>query len=280
MGLLANILTGVLKKTKQATANKYKKIGLGWLQVRRLKNLPETGFHTIPFMGGTLRFYNRYELIHSIDDIFLGNIYKINFPAGHKPLIIDCGANIGLSVIYFKKQYPGAKVIAFEPDSTNFDLLTANVASQHLQDVALHKQAVWTANTQLQFYNEGSMSSRIGDAVTNSGVESHSMVNVDATRLYDWLAGPVDLLKIDIEGAEYAVIKDIESRLHLVQYLFLEYHGLFSENHKLEEMLALIRRNGFSYYISEAYPIYPTPFYRENEVRRYDVQLNIYAFRP
>ena len=72
-------------------------------------------------------------------------MYKQELPP--KPFIIDCGANIGLSVIYLKNLYPDAEIVAFEPDEQNFQLLQKNIASFGFKNVEARKEAVWTENT-------------------------------------------------------------------------------------------------------------------------------------
>lgn len=278
MSTVSNLFNGVLKKAKKAFENKYERVGVSWLQARRLKNLPEKGHFTISLFNKPIQFVNRIELINTIEEIFIKESYKTTFDTD-QPFIIDCGANIGLSIIYFKKLYPSAKIVAFEPDSTNFNLLSANLKSLDvLKNVEIKKQAVWKENTTLSFISDGSMTSRIDNPDHSESIDTDGRTTIDAVRLRDLLTTKVDLLKMDIEGAEYEVLIDIEDKLHLIDQLFFEYHGLFDENHKLEELLQLLSRNKFRYYI-ESGPIYQTPFYRPERNGIFDIQLNIYAFR-
>ncbi|WP_295124105.1 FkbM family methyltransferase [uncultured Chitinophaga sp.] len=273
MSTAGNILIGISKKLKKTFSNPYEKIGLSWLQVRKLKNTPEGIDSSSPFLGYNMHFRNREEFLHGVDELFFKEIYKTNF-AVPAPYIIDCGAHIGLSVVYFKTQYPQSAVVAFEPDASNFELLKKNVASMQLSNVDLRQEAVWIEDKTLQFSSEGSMSSRIGEPAHKA-----KTIDVKAIRLYDMLAKKVDLLKIDIEGAEYPVMKDIEPRLENVDRLFLEYHGRFEENNKLQELLEMLTRNGFYYTLNEASMVYPTPFDIRHKAPLFDVQLNIYCFK-
>ena len=68
---------------------------------------------------------------------------------------------------------------------------------------------------------------------------------VQTQRLCDLLDVKIDLLKIDIEGAEYEVIKDCESNLKNVEKLFIEYHGNYDEMHKLNSILNTLLANNF-----------------------------------
>ena len=90
----------------------------------------------------------------------------------------------------------------------------------------------------------------------------------------------MDFLKIDIEGAEYQVIKDISDKLHFVDHLFLEYHGTFGQNAELSELFTLLVKAGFSYYIKEATSVYNNPLDpHKTPGISYDVQLNIFCLK-
>src|SRR4051794_27822174 len=147
--VLNNALTGIGKKIKKTFYNPYNKIGLSWAQVRVLKNLPEYNHNSIKLFNHKIFFYGRNEILHGLNEIFIDEIYKIKLPPNAR--IIDCGAHIGLSVIYFKRICPTSFITAFEPDEQNFNLLKQNIQSFQLESVDLRKEAVWVANTELNF---------------------------------------------------------------------------------------------------------------------------------
>jgi FkbM family methyltransferase len=267
---IANIFYGVYKKFKNIK-RPYKKYKLSWLDMRYIKNMPEHKINTVKFLGKNLTVNGRISFMHALRELFQDEIYKIDLPS--QPFIIDCGANIGLSVIYFKYHYPNAQVLAFEPDDLNFSLLEKNIGSYGYTNVILRKEAVWTENTYLSFSNEGTMSSRI---------DEKSPAKVKAIRIKELLHNKIDLLKIDIEGAEYRVIKDIQDQLHYVQNMFLEYHGNFKQNNELIEIFKIVHEAGFTFYIKEATSVYDHPFiYADARGKgEYDIQLNIFCCRP
>lgn len=75
-------------------------------------------------------------------EIFDKEIYRFNTNST-TPFIIDCGSNIGLSLIYFKKQYPNSKIIAFEPDREIFKILNKNIESLKLDGVEIINKGLW-----------------------------------------------------------------------------------------------------------------------------------------
>lgn len=245
-------------------------IGLNPIKRAYLKNTPNSP-RKYQLFRKDLEYINGYDLLHSLKEIFAEEVYKISLK---EPVtIIDCGANIGLSVLYFKKQHPTARIIAFEPDNENYSLISKNIATYKLKDIVLRKEAVWHRNETLHFRSMNSL----GSMITKEKAED--TYEVKAVRLKDILTTKISLLKMDIEGAEYEVLMDIRDKLHLVENLFIEYHGKFEDEYKLLELLNVISGAGMKFYIKEAMNIYNTPFLREKTTHPYDIQLNIFCFR-
>jgi FkbM family methyltransferase len=128
---------------------------------------------------------------------------------GATPLILDCGANIGLSSLYLAKNWPSAHVLAVEPDPSNFDLLRRNVAAHaNIQPVQAAVGAedgkVRIANTDAQEWARRTerVSAEAPDAITSLSIQS-LMALAPPPQVYQPF-----LIKIDIEGAE----KDLFSR--------------------------------------------------------------------
>jgi FkbM family methyltransferase len=203
-------------------------------------------------------------------EIFDRCIYRFN-TARSEPLIIDCGANIGLAVLYWKQLYPAARIEAFEPDPIIFRVLENNTAG--LNSVTLHATAVWRDASILPFRVEGSWGGRL----CVSGDEASS--EVPATRLRDLLDESVDMLKLDIEGAEYDVLLDCFDRLHNVANLFVEYHSFVNMPQILPELLNILTSSGFRYFIvGNNNRSHPLTFHAPSSDGM-DLQLDIFAYR-
>jgi FkbM family methyltransferase len=269
---VANLSKGVQRRISTALNRDHKKAGLNWFKIKLLKHYSKGQLRHHELRGKKLVYNSPQDFLHGLKEIFIEEVYNIDLPP--HAYVLDCGANIGLSVIYIKEKFPDANIIAFEPDENNYALLQQNVQAFGLRNVQLEEKAVWVATTELLFESEGNMGSRIGTG--ESGGKK-----TKAVRLKDYINKPVHFLKIDIEGAEYEVIKDIADQLHMVNQMFVEYHGKFSQNNELLEMLQLISKAGFSFYIKEAASVYDHPFkFRAMQPQRqYDVQLNIFCVR-
>lgn len=59
-------------------------------------------------------------------------------PETNSPVILDCGANIGLATLFFKRLHPKARISCFEADSSTASILMKNVDQHHLPDVSVH----------------------------------------------------------------------------------------------------------------------------------------------
>ncbi len=267
-----NILHGIRLRVNKIFDDPYRVVNIGPVKKIYYKHLNSGQVRSHKLFGKKFFFISPTELMHGLNEIFIEEVYKQQLPP--EPYIIDCGANIGLSVIYLKQLFPDAEILAFEPDTENYKLLQKNIESFEYKKVNARKEAVWIENTILRFASEGSMSSRIGDSTSSLTVE------VPAVRLNDFINRKIDFLKIDIEGAEYKVLFDIADNLQHVNNLFLEYHGSFSQNSELAKIFSLLAERGFSFYIKEATPVYKYPFIHNRKTdTMYDVQLNIFCFR-
>ena len=228
---------------------------------------------TTLFKKPIIAFNNYFWYYHCISELFIEEVYKCNFKT-QNPVILDCGANIGLSVIYFKRKYPKAKITAFEPDVTLFEKLKLNLKSFDILDVELINKGLWKEKTTLKFLAEGDL----GGGIVEDHLQRQNIVEINVESLRPYLKTKIDFLKIDIEGAEYEVLNDIKFDLKSVENLFIEYHGEGKKVQKLHEMLAWIHSSGFRYHIKSAWENQKYPFIEKRSQGR-DLQLNIFCYR-
>lgn len=138
--------------------------------------------------------------------------------SGVQPLIIDCGANIGLASLWFAKLFPRAKIIAVEPDNENFKLLQLN--TEHLgQAVVCVQGGVWNKSAHLAIMNPdaGSASFRMKETAQNdsAGMKAYT---IDELCAMAQSSDPL-IVKLDIEGSQAALFESNTnwvSRSHLI----------------------------------------------------------------
>jgi FkbM family methyltransferase len=214
----------------------------------KLKGLPRSTQGVINLQGQPFYYHDAESFYITYKEIVVEEIYK--FHTSHTaPLIIDCGANMGLSVLYLSQLYPQAHIVAFEPETAVFDILQKNV-QQFAADrnIEIYQKAVWESETTLQFFTDHGM----GGSVTAQR-DSALPVEVQTVRLADFLQQPVDFLKMDIEGAEYTVLKSCGPYLKNVANIFVEYHSYIGKEQKLEEILGMLKNNGFRYHLKQSF---------------------------
>ena len=234
----------------------------------------EPGTSTI--LGRPVHYADAASFAAQYDEIWKRQIYQLPDPNSVN-LILDCGANIGMGTLYFGSQFPQASIISFEPDPKIFAILKRNCEAWGIDRVTLNNSAVWTSDQGgLQFDAEGADS---GSLVDSSPSEKQgNTIHVPAKRLKDYLKEPIDLLKMDIEGAEVAVLEDCDSSLECVKNLFVEYHSFVGQEQKLDHILALLKRVGFRTHVDSGM-VAPQPFVGRTTFNQMDQYLNIYGYR-
>lgn len=230
--------------------------------------------YTTTFRGNTLHVHDHASFRLGKKELFREEVYKF-ISQNSTPFIIDCGSNIGMSILYFKTLYPEAKIIGFEADPSIFSFLEKNIRSYNLKDVTVLNRAVWDADDEtLSFLAEGGAGGRLQERSAQ-----FNYIDVKTTRLKNYLVEEIDFLKIDIEGAEHKVIADCADELRFVKNLFIEYHSMENRAQNLHLILEIISKAGFRYHIKEAY-ITPFPFVERRLNVGMDLQLNIFCYRP
>ena len=140
-------------------------------------------------------------------------------------VIIDAGANIGLSAIYFASRYPGARIVAIEPEASNYALLKRNVAP-YPQIIPINA-ALWKEDGRIQLFDpgEGAHGFRISNS-TESGLAERGFCDAltieSIVKRFD--LARIDILKIDIEGSEKEVFESSAGWIQKVSVIMAETH--------------------------------------------------------
>jgi FkbM family methyltransferase len=154
------------------------------------------------------------------------------FRLGKKSLVIDCGANVGhISKLLAST---GAEVIAFEPDPIAFDKLFERCGKK--KNIKLIKKGVWDKNTIIQFYSHEDStgkescytvgSSIVAEKINVSTEKNQSIEVVDLVEFMQQQNRKIDLVKLDVEGAEIEILHRIiaTETWHLFDRMYVETH--------------------------------------------------------
>ncbi len=228
---------------------------------------------TVRLAGRRIQVADVKSYVWQFYEIFFKGYYDFHTSA-ERPVILDCGANIGISAIHFKQQYPLADIHAFEPDPEICLLLKDNLAAAGWNDVHVYNQAVWVRNEELDFASEGAD----GGKISQEGSGNKKIAAID---LAGFMAAfdHIHFLKIDIEGAETSVLPHIASELRKVDNLFVEFHSYNEQPQHLHDVIQAISSCGHRIYIDNIH-FKNTPFVNRKGKYGMDLQLNIFAYKP
>ena len=221
---------------------------------RAARNWGYGGPGAVEFLGHRVEYFNQSDTLFLIHEIFVNAIYTFE-SASPRPRIVDCGANIGMAVLFFKTFRPDAEVIAFEPDPITFARLVRTVEVNGLRDVRLENAAVGDTEGIVAFYGSQSNSGGMIASVDPSwGGDARQEVR--SVRLSRWIQEPIDFLKLDVEGAEYGVVRDLidTDAIRWVREAVIEYHELASQSDGVSDMIEALRATGFDVRVTAAAP--------------------------
>jgi FkbM family methyltransferase len=147
-------------------------------------------------------------------------------------VIVDLGANIGLASLFFAARYPRATVLALEPDPANFAMLSHNVAGVGGRILSV-QGAIWSEDRDLRVLRSDANGVPLGDwGVQVGNVAGAGTIEVAgwsmARLIRDHCLGQIDILKIDIEGAEKELFEAEDlGWLASVEMVMIETHERF-----------------------------------------------------
>ncbi|WP_454065150.1 FkbM family methyltransferase [Candidatus Nitrospira salsa] len=236
--LATRLLPNTLQKTLQPY---YQQVSL---QKFRKKVEKKTWGESVDFLNYDVRITDGPNFYIQFKDEFVNKIYHFEAQR-NDPLIIDGGSNIGMSILYFKKIYPEARIIGFEPDPKIYELLEGNVSRNGLNGVTLVNSGLSAQEGEGTFQADGSAGGYLGDG---SG-----SITVRLEKLSAYLSEPVDFLKLNIEGEELPVLEEVarSGKLRNVRELVLEYHSWPNVEQRMGAILSLLDREGFRYLIHD-----------------------------
>jgi len=204
----------------------------------------------------TVSYFNKKELKNLKEEIFQNEIYSVdlNREKGRKISILDVGSYIGLSVIYFKNRYPDSNIACFEPNPNVLPLLKENIFYNNLEDVKIHSVAIAKDSGQKKFYIDRSGRKAFSTASFRknawNGKQESTAIEVNTAPLSKYVNGRIDLVKMDIEGAEQEVLKELQEKAcyKYIENIIIEYHPIKGQN--INNIVKILKDGNFtlSYY--------------------------------
>lgn len=218
------------------------------MALRKTKKIKLLGFSSSIYLRA-----NTSDLL-TFHQIFTFNNYNIKLRFLPQT-IIDAGANIGLATVYFNNKYPNATIVSIEPEGSNFEMLKKN--SEGVKNVILHKRALSNkSNLFLNVIDKGHGNwGFVTEIVNHTGCQN--IVDIVKTITIDEIINEnnweyIDLLKIDIEGAEKELFEsDYENWLPKTKCIIIEFHDAFNMGSSKSFFKAISRYNFSSHKTAE-----------------------------
>lgn len=205
----------------------------------------------------SMTFYSYTQFVSLYEDIFIHHLYYHPILHNKNVGIIVGGAHMGMFTAYCKWLNDSARIIAFEADPDTYALLAHNTKINKWKKAKCLNLALSDKKGTSWFYYDSSFpASFVSSLYKQRGLGGKRKVKL--TRLSPFIKKyKIDYVKLDIEGAEYAVLKElVRSRnLKKATVYIIEFHHNMSRNEQLSEALNTFSTNGYTYVLESKKPI-------------------------
>jgi len=195
--------------------------------------------------GGTFGVTD-FMTLYIYTEIFVDKSYDYPDLGIKNPIILDIGANTGLFTLRMKELYKDASVYCYEPFPSNYEQLLQNIQLSKLKDVELINKGVGgSSRSEKLFINKSNLG---GHSLFEHEARSDEFVNIEILGIAELLnnlpQSRIHLIKMDCEGAEYEIIKALNTALvSKVEIILFE---STESVYDLTDLLGHLRSIGFS----------------------------------
>lgn len=184
-----------------------------------------------------------------LQEVFLEDPYTLGLSLGVGPTVVDIGGYIGDFALYAVKRLGASKVIVYEPSMKNFAIMARNIENNQ------YKGRIVAVNMAVSDASEVLMNIDLPDRrqvnVSAYGTDASFLTRVPSVTLKDLLAAhqldSVDLLKLDCEGSEYAILLSAPIELFKrIENIVMEYHEIEGFEAKLDAVQIHLRNAGYA----------------------------------
>lgn len=198
------------------------------------------GVYELRKIGSDIEVYK--QIIIEQEYKLIQDYFKIN--QIEPKLIIDCGANIGLTSLLLSNQFKNAEIFAVEPDENNFKQLLKTIHNH--KNIICLENAIWSTNQTLSIdrsfgdQKDWSIRTLASQNNSNSQIQAITISDIVSTSKFN----QIDFLKIDVEGAEGEIFKNLETSdfLSITNCIAIEIHDEFVNR---EHIYRIMKHYGF-----------------------------------
>lgn len=191
----------------------------------RLSSKPITLAVAVPCIAHPVYLRARTTDVALCQEILLQGLYEGEFREAPR-VIVDAGANAGLSSVFYANKFPHSRIIAVEPEPSNYEMLLKNTAPY--PGITPVHAALWKENGTLNLFDTGAGNTTFRVAETADSKGTHGAGRVRAVTLEKLMADygleRIDLLKMDVEGAEKEIFEHSSAWIDRVGLIAVELH--------------------------------------------------------
>ncbi|MDX2242203.1 MAG: FkbM family methyltransferase [Leptolyngbyaceae cyanobacterium bins.302] len=196
---------------------------------------PNEDSFTLKFRDGQqsrFTFLNSGNLYPLLQKVLNGQEYPLfELPNYLATTIVDIGAHMGAASLFFREHFPKATIYAFEPSATNFHYLAGNVAN--FSTIHPHPYGLFREDRTEKLYvgHCQTMQNSILPSVETSDEFEEISLKQASCVLKSLEVDTISILKVDTEGCEVDILRDLADWFPKIDFIYLEYH---SESDRLE----------------------------------------------
>jgi FkbM family methyltransferase len=174
----------------------------------------------------------------------IGEYKRKNFEINNDDVIIDVGGHIGLFTLYASQFCKKGIIYSFEPVKANFEMLSENIKSNNLNNVKYFNTAVSNSNSTTKLYINDDAA---GHSMFSKSSQSITVNSISLQQIFDDnKIKNCNFLKLDCEGSEYEIIKNLPSNyFKKIDKLIVEYHMADTHPELLDELISTLKKQNY-----------------------------------
>lgn len=193
------------------------------------------------------------KMLPPFKESFFDRVYLSHFPSDRikttSPTIVDVGANVGYFSLFMLSQFPQAKVIAFEPMPFNYGQLANYKNTYPALSWTIENKAISSNRDGITLFSStvdefSTMASVFSEDGKGEEIKVETIIFSDILELYN--LDEIDLMKLDCEGSEYAILYGMsDDQFSLVKNFSVETHPGQSGNQNHSSLVAFLKTKGY-----------------------------------
>ncbi len=174
----------------------------------------------------------------------IGEYERENFEIKKDDVVIDVGGHIGLFTLYASQFCKNGSIFTFEPVTENFELLSENITSNNLQNIKYFNSAVSNSNSPVKLYLNKDAA---GHSMFSKSSQSITVNSISLKQIFDDNhVSHCDFLKLDCEGSEYEIIKNLPLEyFQKINKMIIEYHMADTHPELLDELMEILKSQNY-----------------------------------